>query len=420
MYKLLLLDDEPIVLKGLKKLICWQEFGFNEVTPAETVQEALSLMQKKQYDVLISDIRLKGETGLDLLRILHEQRYPVMTIILSGYSNFEYIKEALNYGIENYLTKPIDEDELRRTLSQVVEKLDYRVRSDYFQHISKSIMLKNVLEMWVKGMLEPEQLLERLSFYSLDAEYKYYDVAIAFPDDEDAYRQKNNYQEMEHVIQTLIKRYKNSVQRVIAVWTVDKRLAIILCSNQPFTAYEFEKIVQEATQCCQENLSFSWQYTLGHRVSHISQIFESYLDCEREYTLRKRNDTRLHPVIRAIVNRINQNCASEYSLKTLANEYDLSQAYLGRLFKAGTGELFTDYLRNVRLETAKHLLLQTFDKTRDIALKVGFQNANYFSNVFMQHVGMYPSVYRKTYFSSNPEDRETEQTIQYKPEGGPA
>ena len=88
-----------------------------------------------------------------------------------------------------------------------------------------------------------------------------------------------------------------------------------------------------------------------------------------------------------------------YSLKLRANRYNLSQAYLGRLFKTEVGKLFTDYLCEIRLEAAKKLLEETDMKSCDIAAQVGFQNQNYFSNVFKKCVGVYPSVYRNRHAS---------------------
>ena len=393
MYSLLLVDDEPIVLKGLQGLSCWDEFGFDKISKAETVTEACRILNTQPPDVMIVDIRMRGESGLDVLQYTQQNEIRTKAVILSGYSNFEYIKAALNYGIENYLTKPIDEDELRQTLAQIVEKIESEKSNSYYTHLSKSVMLENTLEMWIKGMLSPDNLMERLSFYGLDAEYNYYCSGMVCHSRTEPIS-SSEVQNRKEVVQQIIKKYKTDNSRIISIWTTDDNLVFVSCNMRSFDASSLVGTAQEIASLCQKTIGGEWTPLVGHPVDHISKIFESYLDCRNQQN-ELQGSKKMHPVVKDLINKISEDCAVEYSLKLLADEYGLSQAYLGRLFKIGTGKLFTNYLRDIRLATAKKLLIETDKKTSEIAEEVGFQNANYFSNVFMQHVGMYPSAYRK-------------------------
>lgn len=85
----------------------------------------------------------------------------------------------------------------------------------------------------------------------------------------------------------------------------------------------------------------------------------------------------------------------EISLKTLSASFHINAAYLGQLFKRETGELFSNYLNNLRIEKAKAMLISTDMKECDIIAKVGYTNINYFSNLFKKKTGVYPTEYKK-------------------------
>jgi len=81
------------------------------------------------------------------------------------------------------------------------------------------------------------------------------------------------------------------------------------------------------------------------------------------------------------------------SIKTISYSFNISAAYLGKLFKQETGESFSRYLNNLRIEKAKDLLRSTNIKANKIALEVGYSDSNYFYNIFKKYTGMYPSEY---------------------------
>ena len=127
MFRVLLVDDEQIILDGLSNLISWEEFGFSEVGLATGVPQALEMMKKTPYDVVITDIFMQGQTGIDLLRILSERHTPTRAIVLSSYSNFSYIKSALQYGIENYSINELAVNEQNPLAKGFYEHMGFRV-----------------------------------------------------------------------------------------------------------------------------------------------------------------------------------------------------------------------------------------------------------------------------------------------------
>ncbi len=106
-------------------------------------------------------------------------------------------------------------------------------------------------------------------------------------------------------------------------------------------------------------------------------------------------ETRKKPVtlIEQIVDYVNKEFRKPLSIKVISYTFNISAAYLGKLFKEETGESFSRYLNNLRIEKAKSLLLSTSSKANKIALEVGYSDSNYFYSIFKKYTGMYPSEY---------------------------
>lgn len=118
-YKVLIVDDEEIVCRGLAKFVKWQEYGFSVEGIAYSVDEALALMERTAMDVVFMDIRMPGKTGLDMLQIIQKSYPGVKSVILSGFSEFSYAREAIRYGAVDYLNKPVNLKEVEELLERL-------------------------------------------------------------------------------------------------------------------------------------------------------------------------------------------------------------------------------------------------------------------------------------------------------------
>ena len=123
-YQVLIVDDEEIVCRGMAQFVKWKEHGFEVAAIATSVDEALLILRKMHIDVVFTDIRMPEKSGIDLLREIREQKFDTQCVILSGYSDFDYAKEAMRYGAVEYLTKPVNLREVEQFLDRMRTKLN--------------------------------------------------------------------------------------------------------------------------------------------------------------------------------------------------------------------------------------------------------------------------------------------------------
>ena len=131
--KLVIVDDEPIILRSLKVAVPWERLGISLVGQARNAEEALRLIEQHRPEIVISDIRMPAMDGITLMRVVMKQYPDTVFILLSGYGEFEYAREAIRHGAFNYLLKPIDHEELEQVVVQAKERIaqTYRSRKEH-------------------------------------------------------------------------------------------------------------------------------------------------------------------------------------------------------------------------------------------------------------------------------------------------
>ena len=116
MRKVMIVEDEELILQGIRNILDWEALGLEVVHMAHDGVEALKLWEKEPVEIVVTDISMPEMDGLTLLRKIREQEEQVRFIILTGYDEFAYAKEAIRLEVEDYILKPIDEEELERQL----------------------------------------------------------------------------------------------------------------------------------------------------------------------------------------------------------------------------------------------------------------------------------------------------------------
>ncbi|BBH22404.1 DNA-binding response regulator [Paenibacillus baekrokdamisoli] len=159
MYNLLLVDDEPWILKDMEQIIDWNKAGFNIAASLNDVNAAESLLKRKHIDVVISDIRMPGKNGLDLLSFVNRVSPRTLVVFMSAYSEFTYAKQAIENGCFNYLLKPVNVEELLQTLARCSERLS---EMENEQSIRKDHKHSMMFMEWIEKDLTIQQVVEQL------------------------------------------------------------------------------------------------------------------------------------------------------------------------------------------------------------------------------------------------------------------
>lgn len=124
MYKLLIVDDEYEIRNGLVKYFPWNKIGFQVVGQAENGRQAIDYVRNKPLDVMLCDIKLPFMSGIDVARELYNMKSDVKVVFLSAYREFDFAKQAMTYGVKDYVVKSATYDELIDTFTFIKQELD--------------------------------------------------------------------------------------------------------------------------------------------------------------------------------------------------------------------------------------------------------------------------------------------------------
>lgn len=273
MYKVLLVDDEPLIILGLQALIDWEDYGFEIVHAAGSGEEALAYIKEHPIDLLITDIMMLEMSGLTLIKEAKIVQPQLKSIVITGYQEFDYIKEGLRLGIENYLVKPVDEDELLMSVQNVGCKLNLtNAEVTHTLEEDSETLMDNTLWRFLNGEIERTDCLERLALYNIRFDEPHYAISIvSFEHFQDTVmtRQIRDYIEAEYGAICLVSPH----QELLVIFGGTNKKEIVQ-KNKALVA-QLEKNEWETG---------SFYVTLGRTITGIDALEESYA-IAREHNL---------------------------------------------------------------------------------------------------------------------------------------
>lgn len=178
MIKVLLVDDEPFILQGLKVLINWDGLTCEVVSTASNGVEAYEYVKKNPVDLIITDIKMPEMNGLELLKKLRNEGFnDIEVIILSGYKDFEYAMEGMKYGCCGYVLKPVEKEELSSLIRKVAEKKNELIQeTKQKESMERAFFARNIIavlfgkfdEVNVNYVRESMRLSDEIRFASIE------------------------------------------------------------------------------------------------------------------------------------------------------------------------------------------------------------------------------------------------------------
>ncbi len=142
MFNLLIVDDEEAAVEALAFSISGQDLEIDAIHKAYSVEEALHILRRHSVDVVITDIQMPEEDGLVLVKAIAEKWKHIKCVLISGHAEFEYAQDAIRYGIQDYLLKPVDDEDLFRVIRSIQQKL----RKEWDEHLSRRQIEKTLQE----------------------------------------------------------------------------------------------------------------------------------------------------------------------------------------------------------------------------------------------------------------------------------
>lgn len=143
MLKILIVDDEPDICELIHKLIDWKELGLLSLGSCQNGIDAMEIILRQKPDVVITDIQMPGMTGLSLIEKACKQNLQTKFIVISGYREFEYAQQAIRYGVEDYLLKPISKTDLNLVLKRLIQESGVTLEKEAHENNMRS-------EIWQK------------------------------------------------------------------------------------------------------------------------------------------------------------------------------------------------------------------------------------------------------------------------------
>ena len=124
MYNLLIIDDEPVIRRGIKSLAILSEIGISEIFEAGNAETCLEIIDKEQIDIIMLDINMPNTDGLTLAKMLKEKDKNFAIIMVTGYDYFEYMQTAIRLGVDDYLLKPVNKTDIELLLRRMIDKIE--------------------------------------------------------------------------------------------------------------------------------------------------------------------------------------------------------------------------------------------------------------------------------------------------------
>lgn len=190
MYRVFLAEDESLIRQGIKNLISWNEYGFSFVGEAPDGELAWPLIQKQKPNIVITDIRMPFMDGLSLSRLIKKNMPETTIIILSGYDDFTYAKEAIGIGVDQYLLKPLSKEQLIEVLLEVKQKKDVeQEKQQYMEQFQKEVQEyltsshRAFFEALVSGKYSVPDLIERADKLHISLKAESYNIVILLVDE---------------------------------------------------------------------------------------------------------------------------------------------------------------------------------------------------------------------------------------------
>ena len=295
MLKIFLAEDEVIVRETIKRMIPWEELGFELVGEAADGEMALPLLIRQKPDLLITDIKMPFMDGLTLAKLAKKELPELKIVILSGYDDFNYAKQAINIGVEDYLLKPITKNALIERISEIRSRYEHeKTQKEYYEKFQREMQAyennssRDFFEALVRGSMDMMEVYKKAEKLGVDIVAEAYNILIfTMNSEEDFSGQKEGYSEWEAESLEMLEEFFSGHPSAMLFRSNIFSYGVLLKGQK--------ESIKEITKECvgkiqgilkRKESKREWFLAVGQPVERLSQIKKSYHTASRAFSQR--------------------------------------------------------------------------------------------------------------------------------------
>ena len=373
MLKIFLAEDEVIVRETIKRMIPWENLGFELVGEAADGEMALPLLIRQQPDLLITDIKMPFMDGLTLARLAKKEVPGLKVVILSGYDDFNYAKQAINIGVEDYLLKPITKNALIERLTEIRSRYeDEKTQREYYEKFHREMQAyeknssRDFFEALVSGSLDMMEVHKRAEKLGLDIVAESYNILIFTMNcNEDFSGQREGYSSWEAESLEMLEKFFTGHPFAMLFRSNVFSYGVLIKGEK--------NSIRENTRICVEEIrkifdrkedNKEWFVAVGESVERLSQIQKSYHSASRAFSQRYLYDGKVlhYDEMLAMEKKDVTNDDSEYLQKVDVNALNptILQKFLSNGLLEETENFVQDYFYAIGQEPMESVVFRSY------------------------------------------------------------
>ena len=351
MLKVFLVEDESVIRDGLRDNIPWQQYGFQFVGEAADGEMALPLIRKTRPDVLITDIKMPFMDGLSLSRIMSKEFPKTKIVIISGYDDFEYARQAIEVGVDQFLLKPITRLMLKKTLLELKEKIeqewdknDYQIQYQTEMHVYEQFSRRRFMEKVLTGELTVKEIYEEASKLSLEITAPCYNLLLFYLQEKNPDLSGEGMEDFMRKQDEVLHYFLRHPEYLLFRWNASS-YGVLIRSETAQIGELTEKGLAHIRDFCTDQEHLEWYVAEGNPV--LSEVtLEDYLNSQEEQNIDSVDpSTMAQEVIRDFLEHGNE-----------SEIHDFVESYLQSISRALKSRMFRAYVvLNIRFTTIAYV-----------------------------------------------------------------
>lgn len=366
--KVFLVEDEMVIRRGIKNSIDWEKEGYIFCGEASDGELAYPMIIKEKPDILITDIRMPFMDGLELCKLVKEELPNIKTLILSGYDEFDYAKEAIRLGVTEYLLKPISSGKLLEALNGVSESIrrekeDKDLVRKYMEEMRENTEheKQKFFEQMIAGNLSMADALETGKKYEMNLSAGMYNLLLfRFTLGEENRKSGELLGEAEYAIKKLTERleYVFEFQRDVEGWAF-----LLMADNEEQMSERVKELSKDLEEIMKNYSTITYFGGIGQPVARLRELEESFREAER--ALAARFTMELNRIISVEDIRMAQNVDTLDDIEiTSFGEIEKTRTMLEKFLNNGAedeiDEFVDVYINELPEENLKSVLMRQY------------------------------------------------------------